>query len=74
MKLPICNFDAKVALCLKCKSVFFPTKILSINSVLAPNIVQKTKVGVSRKLTPRYTIDTNKSLKLSKIPETLTLR
>ena len=61
-------------LCLKCKREFFPTKIWSINLVLAPCVVQKTITTISGKLTPRFPIDTNKSLKLSKMPETLTLR
>lgn len=72
MKLPICNFDAKVLV--ENARVIFPTKSLSIRLILAPCVVQKIKARISRKWTPRFPIDTNKSLKLSKMPETLTLR
>jgi transcription antitermination factor NusA-like protein len=40
------------------EDLFFPTKILSINSVWAPGGVQKTKAIVSGKWTPRFPIDT----------------
>ena len=40
--------------------MFFPTKILSINSVWAPGGVQKTKAVVSGRWTPRFPIDLDK--------------
>jgi len=42
------------------EDLFFPTKILSINSVWAPGGVQKTKAIVSGKWTPRFPIDTKR--------------
>ena len=42
--------------------------------ILAPCAVQKIKPIISRKRGSGFPIDTNKSLKLSKMPETLTLR
>jgi hypothetical protein len=54
--------------------VILPTKSLSIRLVLAPCVVQKIKATISGKWTLRFPIDANKSLKLSKMPETLTLR
>lgn len=39
------------------EDLFFPTKILSINSVWAPGGIQKTKAVVSGKWTPRFPID-----------------
>ncbi len=42
------------------EDLFFPTKILSINSVWALGGVQKTKAVVSGKWTPRFPIDTEK--------------
>ena len=42
------------------EDLFFPTKILSINSVWAPGGVQKTKAIVSGKWTPRFPIDTER--------------
>jgi len=39
------------------EDLFFPTKILSINSVWAPGGVQKTKAVVSGRWTPRFPID-----------------
>ena len=41
------------------EDLFFPTKILSINSVWAPGGIQKTKAVVSGKWTPRFPIDTD---------------
>lgn len=48
------------------EDLFFPTKILSINSVWAPGGVQKTKVVVSGKWTPRFPIDTEKVVQIVK--------
>ncbi|MDH3502780.1 MAG: transcription elongation factor NusA [Nitrosopumilus sp.] len=42
------------------EDLFFPTKILSINLVWIPGGIQKTKVIVSGKWTPRFPIDTEK--------------
>ncbi len=48
------------------EDLFFPTKILSINSVWAPGGVQKTKAVVSGKWTPRFPIDTKKVVEIVK--------
>ncbi len=48
------------------EDLFFPTKILSINSVWAPGGVQKTKAVVSGKWTPRFPIDTEKVVQIVK--------
>lgn len=48
------------------EDLFFPTKILSINSVWVPGGIQKTKVVVSGKWTPRFPIDTEKVVKIVK--------
>ena len=48
------------------EDLFFPTKILSINSVWAPGGVQKTKAIVSGKWTPRFPIDTQKVIQIVK--------
>ncbi|MGI9565443.1 MAG: transcription elongation factor NusA [Nitrosopumilus sp.] len=48
------------------EDLFFPTKILSINSVWAPGEIQKTKAVVSGKWTPRFPIDTEKVIKIVK--------
>ena len=48
------------------EDLFFPTKILSINSVWAPGGIQKTKAVVSGKWTPRFPIDTEKVIKIVK--------
>lgn len=48
------------------EDLFFPTKILSINSVWAPGGVQKTKAVVSGKWTPRFPIDINKVIQIVK--------
>nr|WP_299292086.1 transcription elongation factor NusA [Nitrosopumilus sp.] len=48
------------------EDLFFPTKILSINSVWAPGGVQKTKAVVSGKWTPRFPIDTEKVVAIVK--------
>jgi transcription antitermination factor NusA-like protein len=48
------------------EDLFFPTKILSINSVWVPSGVQKTKAVVSGKWTPRFPIDTNKVIQIVK--------
>ncbi|MBI3639550.1 MAG: transcription elongation factor NusA [Thaumarchaeota archaeon] len=42
------------------EDLFFPIKILAINRVWAPGGIQKTKVIVSGKRTPRFPIDTDK--------------
>ena len=48
------------------EDLFFPTKILSINSVWAPGGIQKTKAVVSGKWTPRFPIDTEKVVQIVK--------
>ena len=48
------------------EDLFFPTKILSINSVWAPGGVQKTKAVVSGKWTRRFPIDTEKVVQIVK--------
>lgn len=48
------------------EDLFFPTKILSINSVWAPGGVQKTKAVVSGKWTPKFPIDTEKVIHIVK--------
>jgi len=48
------------------EDLFFPTKILSINSVWAPGGIQKTKAVVSGKWTPRFPIDTQKVIQIVK--------
>ena len=42
------------------EDLFFPTKILSFNSVWTPGDTQKTKAVVAGKWTPRFPIDTEK--------------
>ena len=48
------------------EDLFFPTKILSINSVWVPGGVQKTKAVVSGKWTPRFPIDTQQVIDIVK--------
>ena len=48
------------------EDLFFPTKILSINSVWAPGGVQKTKAVISGKWTSRFPIDTKKVVEIVK--------
>ena len=48
------------------EDLFFPTKVLSINSVWAPGGVQKTKAVISGKWTPRFPIDTKKVVQIVK--------
>lgn len=48
------------------EDLFFPTKILSINSVWAPGGIQKTKAVVSGKWTPKFPIDTEKVVEIVK--------
>ena len=48
------------------EDLFFPTKILSINSVWAPGGIQKTKAVISGKWTPRFPIDTEKVIQIVK--------
>jgi len=48
------------------EDLFFPTKILSINSVWAPGGIQKTKAVVSGKWTSRFPIDTEKVVRIVK--------
>ena len=48
------------------EDLFFPTKILSINSVWAPGGIQKTKAVVSGRWTPRFPIDTEKVIEIVK--------
>jgi len=48
------------------EDLFFPTKILSINSVWAPGGGQKTKAVVSGKWTPRFPINTETLIQIVK--------
>lgn len=48
------------------EDMFFPTKILSINSVWAPGKVQKTKAIISGRWTSRFPIDTEKVISIVK--------
>ena len=48
------------------EDLFFPTKILSINSVWAPGGIQKTKAVISGKWTNRFPIDTKKVVEIVK--------
>lgn len=48
------------------EDLFFPTKILSINSVWVPGGVQKTKAIVSGRWTPRFPIDVKKVIQIVK--------
>ncbi len=48
------------------EDLFFPTKILSINSVWAPGGIQKTKAVVSGRWTPKFPIDTKKVVEIVK--------
>ena len=48
------------------EDLFFPIKILAINRVWALGGIQKTKVIVSGKRTPRFPIDTDKVVSISK--------
>ncbi len=48
------------------EDLFFPTKILSINSVWAPGGIQRTKAVVSGKWTPKFPIDTEKVVEIVK--------
>jgi len=48
------------------EDLFFPTKILSINSVWAPGGVQKTKAVVSGKWTPKFPINTETLIQIVK--------
>ncbi len=48
------------------EDLFFPTKILSINSVWAQGGDQKTKAVISGKWTPKFPIDTEKVVQIVK--------
>jgi len=48
------------------EDLFFPIKILAVNHVWAPGGIQKTKVIVSGKRTPRFPIDTDKVISIVK--------
>ncbi len=48
------------------EDLFFPTKILSINSVWQPKGGQKTKAIVSGKWTPRFPIDIDQAIQIIK--------
>ena len=48
------------------EDLFFPIKILAINRVWALGGIQKTKVIVSGKKTPRFPIDTDKVVSITK--------
>ncbi len=48
------------------EDLFFPTKILSINSVWAPGNIQKTKAVISGRWTSRFPIDTKKVVEIVK--------
>ncbi|HEV2193611.1 MAG TPA: transcription elongation factor NusA [Nitrosopumilaceae archaeon] len=48
------------------EDLFFPIKILAINRVWVPDGIQRTKVIVSGKRTPRFPIDTDKVISIAK--------
>ena len=48
------------------EDMFFPTKILSINSVYGPGEIQKTRAVVSGKWTPRFPINTETVIQIVK--------
>ena len=48
------------------EDLFFPTKVLSINSVWAPGGIQKTRTTISGKWTPKFPIDTQKVIQIVK--------
>lgn len=48
------------------EDMFFPTKILSVNSVWAKDGDQKTKAVISGKYTPKFPIDINKVIQIVK--------
>ncbi len=48
------------------EDLFFPTRILSINSVWAPGGIQKTKAIVSGRWTPKFPLDINKIIQIVK--------
>lgn len=48
------------------EDLFFPIKILTINQVWAPGGLRKTKVIVSGRKTPRFPIDVDKVIAISK--------
>jgi transcription antitermination factor NusA-like protein len=48
------------------EDLFFPTKILSINSVWAPGGIQRTRAVASGKWTQRFPIDTKKVIQIVK--------
>ena len=48
------------------EDLFFPIKILAINQVWAPGGIQKTKVVVSGRKTPRFPIDVDKVVAVAK--------
>ena len=48
------------------EDMFFPTKILSINSVYGPGGIQKTRAVVSGKWTPRFPINTETVIQIVK--------
>ncbi|HET6457846.1 MAG TPA: transcription elongation factor NusA [Nitrosopumilaceae archaeon] len=48
------------------EDMFFPIRILTINHVWVPGCIQKTKVIVSGKRTPRFPIDTDKIVSIAK--------
>jgi transcription antitermination factor NusA-like protein len=48
------------------EDMFFPIKILTINQVWAPGGGKKTKIIVSGKMTPRFPIDVDKIIAISK--------
>ncbi|MBI5377567.1 MAG: transcription elongation factor NusA [Thaumarchaeota archaeon] len=46
--------------------LFFPIKVLAVNSVWIPEAIQKTKVIISGKKTPRFPIDIDKVISIAK--------
>ncbi|KAF6242451.1 transcription elongation factor NusA [Nitrosopumilus sp. b1] len=48
------------------EDLFFPTKLLSVNSVWQPNGGQKTKAIISGKWSPRFPIDIDKAIEIIK--------
>lgn len=53
------------------EDLFFPTKIISINSVWVPGGIQKTRVIISGRWTNRFPININKVIKIVKLIQNL---
>ena len=53
------------------EDLFFPTKIISINSVWVPGGIQKTRVIISGRWTNRFPININKVINIVKLTQNL---